>query len=105
MAAGGEETICSGPATVTQPASQPLYGAAGGGGAGDRAPNKGPRGFYNHITEKAPTRAYSGLKVATTAFIFKNLLRHYANQPACPLRLLHPQPNFQFHIYLQRVNT
>ena len=36
------------------------------------------------ITEKAPTRAFSWLKVA---FTFKNLLqplRHYANQPACP---------------------
>ena len=30
------------------------------------------------ITEKAPTRAFSWLKVATTAFTFKTLLRHYA---------------------------
>ena len=67
------------------------------------------------ITEKAPTRAFSWLKAATTAFTFKTLLRryakwaltprslnvklgprrnyhegraairHYANQPACPL--------------------
>ena len=29
------------------------------------------------ITEKAPTRAFSGLKAATTAFTFKTLLRHY----------------------------
>ena len=29
------------------------------------------------ITEKAPTRAFSWLKAATTAFIFKTLLRHY----------------------------
>ena len=32
------------------------------------------------ITEKAPTRAFSWLKVATTAFTFKTLLRHYAKQ-------------------------
>ena len=30
------------------------------------------------ITEKAPTRAFSWLKAATTAFTFKTLLRHYA---------------------------
>ena len=30
------------------------------------------------ITEKAPTRAFSWLKAATTAFNFKTLLRHYA---------------------------
>ena len=32
------------------------------------------------ITEKAPTRASSWLKAATTAFTFKTLLRHYAKQ-------------------------
>ena len=37
------------------------------------------------ITEKAPTRAFSWLKAATTAFTFKTLLRHYANQTARPL--------------------
>ena len=35
------------------------------------------------ITEKA--RAFSWLKAATTAFTFKTLLRHYANQTARPL--------------------
>ena len=30
------------------------------------------------ITEKAPTRAFSWLKAATTAFTFNTLLRHYA---------------------------
>ena len=30
------------------------------------------------ITEKAPTRAFSWLKAASTAFTFKTLLRHYA---------------------------
>ena len=32
------------------------------------------------ITEKAPTRAFSWLKAATSAFTFKTLLRHYAKQ-------------------------
>ena len=32
------------------------------------------------ITEKAPTRAFSWLKAASTAFTFKTLSRHYANQ-------------------------
>ena len=30
------------------------------------------------ITEKAPTRAFSWLKVPTSAFTLKTLLRHYA---------------------------
>ena len=30
------------------------------------------------IAEKAPTRAFYWLKAPTSAFIFKNLLRHYA---------------------------
>ena len=34
--------------------------------------------LYNTITEKAPTRAFSWLKAATTAFTFKTILRHYA---------------------------
>ena len=32
------------------------------------------------ITEKAPTRAFSWLKAATTAFTFKTVLGHYAKQ-------------------------
>ena len=32
------------------------------------------------ITEKAPTRAISWLKVPTSTFTFKTLLRHYAKQ-------------------------
>ena len=39
------------------------------------------------ITEKAPTRAFSYLKAATTAFTFKTLLRHYAKQPLTPRSL------------------
>ena len=36
------------------------------------------------ITEKAPTRAFSWLKAATTAFTFKTHLRHYAKQALTP---------------------
>ena len=36
------------------------------------------------ITEKAPTRAFSWLKAATTAFTFKTLLRHYAKRGVDP---------------------
>ena len=39
------------------------------------------------ITEKAPTRAFSWLQAATTASIFKTLLRHYAKPALNP----HPQ--------------
>ena len=39
------------------------------------------------ITEKAPTRAYSWLKAATTAFTFKTLLRHYAKRALTPRSL------------------
>ena len=39
------------------------------------------------ITEKAPTRDFSWLKAATTAFTFKTLLRHYANQALTPRSL------------------
>ena len=38
------------------------------------------------ITEKAPTRAFSWLKAATTAFT-KTLLRHYAKQANTPQSL------------------
>ena len=39
------------------------------------------------ITEKAPTRAFSWLKAATTAFTFKTLLRHYAERALTPRSL------------------
>ena len=39
------------------------------------------------ITEKAPTRAFSWLKAAATAFTFKTLLRHYAKQALTPRSL------------------
>ena len=40
------------------------------------------------ITEKAPTRAFTWLKAATTAFTFKTLLRHYAKWAKRALNLL-----------------
>ena len=49
------------------------------------------------ITEKAPTRAFSWLKAATTAFTFKTLLRHYAKRTLTPRSLnvkLGPQSNY-----------
>ena len=47
--------------------------------------------------EKAPTRAFSWLKAATTAFTFKTLLRHYAKQALTPRSLnvkLGPRGNY-----------
>ena len=49
------------------------------------------------ITEKAPTRAFSWLKAATTAFTFKTLLRHYAKRALTPQSLnvkLGPRRNY-----------
>ena len=49
------------------------------------------------ITEKAPTRAFSWLKAATTAFTFKTLLRHYAKRSLTPQSLnvkLGPRRNY-----------
>ena len=49
------------------------------------------------ITDKAPTRAFSWLKAATTAFTFKTLLRHYAKQVLTPRSLnvkLGPRCNY-----------
>ena len=49
------------------------------------------------ITEKAPTRAFSWLKAATTAFTFKTLLRHYAIRALTPRSLnvkLGPRRNY-----------
>ena len=49
------------------------------------------------ITEKAPTRASSWLKAATTAFTFKTLLRHYAKRALTPRSLnmkLGPRRNY-----------
>ena len=51
----------------------------------DRASKSSIRRFV--ITEKAPTRAFSWLKAATTAFTFKTLLRHYAKRALTPRSL------------------
>ena len=48
----------------------------------DSASKRSIRRFV--ITEKAPTRAFSWLKAATTAFTFKTLLRHYAKRALTP---------------------
>ena len=48
-------------------------------------------------TEKAPTRAFSWLKAATTAFTFKTQLRHYAKRALTPRSLnmkLGPRRNY-----------
>ena len=47
--------------------------------------NSFPWGMYSFrskipIVDKAPTRAFSWLKTAASAFTFKTLLRHYAKQ-------------------------
>ena len=57
----------------------------GGGALGNSASKSSIRRFV--ITEKAPTRAFSWLKAATTAFTFKTLLRHYAEQALTPRSL------------------
>ena len=50
------------------------------------------------ITEKAPTRAFSWLKAATTAFTFKTLLRHYAKQTLTPRSLnVKLGPRWNYH--------
>ena len=49
------------------------------------------------IMEKAPTRAFSWLKAATTAFTFKTLLRHHAKRALTPRSLnvkLGPRRNY-----------
>ena len=49
------------------------------------------------ITDYAPTRAFSSLKAATTAFTFKTQLRHYAKQALTPRSLnvkLGPRRNY-----------
>ena len=49
------------------------------------------------IKEKAPTRAFSWLKAATSAFTFKTLLRHYAKRMLTPRFLnvkLGPRRNY-----------
>ena len=56
---------------------------------GRRVNNSAPKSSIRRfvITEKAPTRAFSWLKAATSAFTFKTLLRHYAKQALTPRSL------------------
>ena len=50
--------------------------------------NEGPHSTQSFvITEKAPNRAFSWLKAATTAFTFKTLLRHYVKRALTPRSL------------------
>ena len=60
-------------ASVCRATSQ-LHGAA----LNTRLQTKALQRFV--ITEKAPTRAFSLLRAASTAFTFETLLRHYAKQ-------------------------
>ena len=49
------------------------------------------------MTEKAPTRAFFQLKVTTSVFTFKTLLRHYAKWALTPWSLnveLGPRRNY-----------
>ena len=39
------------------------------------------------ITEKAPTRVFSWLKVPSSTFTFKTLLRHYSKRPLTPVQV------------------
>ena len=68
-------------------AQLPHYPVVGGGrelSPGSRALNKGSRRFHNH--GEAPTRAFSWLKVPSSAFTFKTSLRYYAKQTLTPRR-------------------
>ena len=67
----GQCLLCQGPSTLQHVCrAQALVGTS--------ASKSSIRRF--EITEKAPTRAFSWLKPATTAFTFMTLLRHYAKQ-------------------------
>ena len=66
-----------------------------------RLSTSAPKSFIRRfvITEKAPTRAFSWLKAATTAFTFKTLLlRHYAKRALTPRSLMIIASRTQFHI-------
>ena len=79
-----------------------LWGATGPAGASvglSGPPTSASKSSIRRIviTEKAPTRAFSWLNAATTAFTFKTLLRHYAKRALTPLSLnvkLGPQRNY-----------
>ena len=73
----------------SNPAAAPVWSAGpAGSGEGGRAAASGWLAVKLQtnlredftITKKAPTRAFSGLKVPTNASTFKTLFRHYAIQ-------------------------
>ena len=89
---GGDPTpVAAGTATARGRAGTSSAGTgARGGGTRARwvlssASKSSIRRFV--ITEKAPTRAFSWLKAATTAFTFKTLLKHYAKRALTPRSL------------------
>ena len=64
-----------------------------------RASNKGSRKLHEVLQsqEKAPAAAFSWLKVPTSSFTFKTLLRHYAKRALTPWSLdvkLGPRHNY-----------
>ena len=70
-----------------------IMAEVGGGVSGGQSPHRVHTGAVDDpsvsksvftITEKAPTRAFSWLKAATTTFTFKTLLRHYAERALTP---------------------
>ena len=77
-----------------------------------RASNEGSQRFLEDftITEKAPTRAFSWLKAATTAFTFKTLCRckgrkrhiGFSIVSLSQLSVMIFTPVSQFHIYLNQ---
>ena len=86
-----EKTLCCPPAAVDQLPPLPPDSFCRGLSQRSRrrknnsASKRSIRRFV--ITEKAPTRAFSWLKAAITAFTFKTLLRHYAKRTLTPQSL------------------
>ena len=82
LEAVGHRSIICGPESFT-PDGAPLFGETRE--VAGSASKSSIRRFVS--TEKAPTRAFSWLKAATTAFTFKTLLRHYAKRALTPRSL------------------
>ena len=81
--AGARRWPASSPSST--PAPSPSRGQRSPASSGSSASKSCNRRFV--ITEKAPTRAFSWVKAATTAFTFKTLLRHYAKRGLTPRSL------------------
>ena len=95
LAAGGEETICSGAGHRDSACQPSLIWCGWWWRAGVELETKVREVFT--ITEKAPSRAFSWLKVATTMFTFKNL----STRPS----LVTFASATQFQFYLPWVHT